>query len=255
MIFNFVPLLCLASTVSANPFALQDGRSQLQSRDISSISNTNDFATISGVMLDLAKLLDSLAAKAKQWDGDAERGVPLLEGSEAVLAFIKAGVEKIKGTGAMGLLDSISIIGTENTLMKSVEAVMNAFTAQKPKFEKAFLSAVVFDQLETQLKASQQMVDAIVSKLPSYIPGAIGTAMAQPILDKLTAAIAVFAPAGGSGAAPSSGSSPAAPPAAPEAPPTPPAAPAAPPPKAKGTIPPKGKGKPPGGALGMMQLM
>jgi hypothetical protein len=251
MLFNIIPLWCLASTAFSSPLDSQDESVQLRSRDTSSISGTMDFATISGVMLKLATMLDTLAAKAKQWDGDAVKGVPLLDASTEVLNFIKAGVTTIKETSAMGLMDSISIIGTEATLMKAVEGVMNAFVEQKPKFDQAYLSIVVFDQLETQLKASQQMVDAIVSKLPSYIPGAIGVAMAQPILDKLIATVGTFNP-GGPGAGPSSDS--AATPASAAAPttnPTPTSAAAAP--KAKSTRQPKGKGKPPGGAVAMMK--
>jgi hypothetical protein len=109
---------------------------------------------------------------------------------------MKAGIAKISSTTAMGLTDAIQILGQVSNLNTAVEGVVKGLIEKKGLFDKAGLTAVVSDRLIEEKNAAQELVTAVVSKLPSYIPGAIGTTAAGPILTKLDQAVAAFSKVG-----------------------------------------------------------
>jgi len=183
MFLNFVPLFVLASTVFASPFGQHDGSKQLQRRD---------GKTIVAVMVKIGGQLDKMKSQVTGWDGDAEKAVDILSASTAVMETLKAGIQTIQTTDAMGLTDALNMIPATNTLNTAVDGLITALISSKPKFDAAFLSTVVFDQLELQKVASAKMVDVIVAKLPAYVPGAIGTAMSAGILASLDKGVAAF---------------------------------------------------------------
>lgn len=105
---------------------------------------------------------------------------------------MKEGITKVSGTEAMGLLDSIEVLYPVYNLNTAVDGVVKGLVEKKSLFDKAGLTMIVSDQLEEQKGVAAQLVTAVVSKLPSYLPGIIGTTAAQPILDKLDKAAAAF---------------------------------------------------------------
>jgi hypothetical protein len=74
--------------------------------------------------------------------------------------------------------------------------VVAALINKRSEFEKAFLAFMVSDQLIQQKAAAQKLVDAIVAKLPAYVPGVIGTTLAGPILANLDKAVLAYSPPG-----------------------------------------------------------
>jgi hypothetical protein len=182
MLFTFLPLLLLTSV-----FALPSTPSQLSSR-----LQRRDLATVQGGLRRVASLIDDLTTKAKPFDGDVIQAVPVLETSALILNAIKDETKKISNTEALSFTETISILGTVYTLNNAVGDLVNVLIEKKPLFTKAFIAIVVADQLEMQTEAARLLVDAVVAKLPSYIPGVIGTFVASPILTKLERAVTAF---------------------------------------------------------------
>lgn len=111
--------------------------------------------------------------------------------------MLKEGQTKVSGTETIGLIDSIEVLYPVFNLNTAVGGVVKILTEKKAMFDKAGVTLVVADRLEEEKTAAQALVTAVVSKLPVYLPGIIGTTAAQPILDKLDQAAATFkAPAG-----------------------------------------------------------
>jgi hypothetical protein len=153
-----------------------------------------DYATIKAVLDDVIKNLNDLTAKAKGWKGEAIDAVPILDSSAALLKSLQTGYTKCNQTGPIGLTDAISILMPVNSLNNAVDAVVNALIEKKPQFDKAFLTIVVSDQLIMQKAAAIKVIDAVIAKLPAYVPGVVGTTLVGPVLTKLEKAITAFKP-------------------------------------------------------------
>jgi hypothetical protein len=203
MLFNFIPFLVLLPTVFALPSLPTDRSHEVQRRDL---------PTIQGGLNKVESKIDELTALAKTFEGDAVKAVPILESAAVILQTLKEVTTSISSTDALGLIDSITILGTVYTLNTAVDNLVNALIDKKPMFDKAFLTIIVLDELTKDTAAAKLLIDAIVAKLPAYIPGAIGTVVASPIIAKLDNAVATFsttapAPSAAPSAAPAASTS------------------------------------------------
>lgn len=106
--------------------------------------------------------------------------------------MLKKGVTTVSSTEVIGLIDAIEVLYPVYNLNTAVDGVVKGLVDKKAMFDKAGVTMVVADRLEEEKAAAQQLVTAVVSKLPAYLPGIIGTTAAQPILDKLDKAAAAF---------------------------------------------------------------
>jgi hypothetical protein len=121
--------------------------------------------------------------------------VPILDISQDILKVLKSGGPKIMNSTAMGLVDTIAILIPVYNLNTAVNSTVTALIAKKPDFDKAYVSIVIQDQLDQYKTHAKSVVDAVVAKLPDYIPGMIGTFLASPILSNLDSAVAAYKPA------------------------------------------------------------
>jgi len=108
--------------------------------------------------------------------------------------MLKDGVTKVSATEAIGLIDSIEVLYPVYNLNTAVDGVVKSLIEKKAMFEKAGVLMVVADRLAEEKDVAQQLVTAVVNKLPAYLPGIIGTTAAGPILTKLDQAVAAFRP-------------------------------------------------------------
>jgi hypothetical protein len=177
-IFSLLAFSTLASPVSNNHASL----------------NRRDYPTIKAVLDEVIKNLNDLTSKAKTWKGEAIDAVPILDSSAVLLKSLQKGYTTCSNTTAIGLTDAISILMPVNTLNNAVDAVVNALIDKKPLFDKAFLTIVVSDQLIMQKEAAVKVIDAVIAKLPAYVPGVVGTTLVGPVLTKLDKAITAFKP-------------------------------------------------------------
>jgi hypothetical protein len=187
-----------ATSTLASPYVLPRDASQLQKRA--------DPTTVAEVLNKVSGYINDLTKKTKAFDGDAINAVPILDGSSAIQGAIKNGSAQIMSFEPMGLIDTIAILGTVYTLNTAVDNLVTALIEKRGLFDKAFVTIVVKDQLDSQLAGAKALVDAVIARLPAYIPGIIGTTVASPIISKLEKAVAAFEP----NATPAAASSPAA---------------------------------------------
>jgi len=176
-VVSLLPLMALASPIV---------------NDQANTKAVADYATISKVLNDIIAQCNSLTASASKFNGDAIDAVPILDASGTLLTMLKEGYTKVSTTDAMGLVDSIEVLYPVYNLNTAVDGVVKVLVDKKAMFDKAGVTMVVADRLAEEKEAAQALVTAVVSKLPSYLPGVIGTTAAQPILDKLDKAAAAF---------------------------------------------------------------
>lgn len=106
--------------------------------------------------------------------------------------MLKEGQVKVSGTETIGLVDSVEVLYPVYNLNSAVDGVVKMLMDKKSMFDKVGVTLVVADRLDEEKVAAQALVTAVVSKLPVYLPGVIGTTAAQPILDKLDKVAAAF---------------------------------------------------------------
>ncbi|KAF2434003.1 hypothetical protein EJ08DRAFT_676381 [Tothia fuscella] len=182
-------MLFLAALVSLLPLTT------LASPIVNKPANTKavaDYATISKILNDIITQCNKLVATAGKFNGEPIDAVPILDDSGELLKMLKEGQVTISGTEAIGLIDSIVVLYPVYNLNTAVDGVVKILIDKKAMFDKAGVTMVVADRLDEEKVAAQALVTAVVSKLPAYLPGVIGTTAAQPILDKLDKAAAAF---------------------------------------------------------------
>ncbi|KAE9973599.1 hypothetical protein Vi05172_g12627 [Venturia inaequalis] len=177
---SLLPLTALATPIATQP---------------ANVKAVADYPTISKVLNDIITQCKKLVATSARFTGDAVDAVPILDDSGTLLKMLKDGQAKVSGTETIGLKDSIEVLYPVYNLNTAVDGVVKSLMDKKPMFDKVGVTLVVADRLEDEKTAAQALITAVVSKLPAYLPGVIGTTAAQPIMDKLEKATNAFKPA------------------------------------------------------------
>jgi hypothetical protein len=145
-----------------------------------------------GVMNTITRQLGDMKKSIASFTGDTITAVPLLDSASAILATIKGGSESVSAGGPLGLLEVVAILGPLASLNSAVGQVTQALLAKKPQFDQAGLTFIVFDQLDGFNVEAKKLVDAILGKMPAYLPKGLTGPFAQPIVDKLQQAVDAF---------------------------------------------------------------
>jgi hypothetical protein len=179
---TFIATVALASAVIAKPNV--ENLNTLQKRD---------YATVNGVLKQLTTDLNSLTKIVNTFDGQVINAVPVLDAAAIALKTMKEGTVKITGqtatTDVLGIVDTLSLLGSLYSLDSSVGAVTKSLVTKKPQFEQALVGFVVADQLISFQAAAKELVNSIVTKLPAYLPTPVASVFYNPILNKLDAAV------------------------------------------------------------------
>lgn len=187
--FTSLTVLCsVASRVFAAPTATEPSKALVVKRD---------YKTVTGILGQVSKDLDSLTAKVKDFDGQAINAVPVLDAAAAALKTLKDGAVTVQGQNdlqkdVLSLVDTIFLLGSLNTLNTAVDNVTKNLVAKKEQFDQALVGFVVSDQLVNFQGAAKGLVDAVVAKLPAYLPTVLAQVFYQPILTKLDNAVKAF---------------------------------------------------------------
>jgi hypothetical protein len=145
-----------------------------------------------GVMNQITRQLGDMKKSIAAFTGETITAVPLLDSASAILATIKSGTDGVMAGGPLGLLEVVAILGPLASLNSAVGQVTQALLAKKPQFDEAGLTFIVFDQLEGFNIEAKKLVDAILGKMPAYLPKGLTGPFAQPIVDKLQQAVDSF---------------------------------------------------------------
>jgi Hydrophobic surface binding protein A len=171
-----------------------------------------DLPTVQASFNQIQASIDKMITKIKDFDGETEKMEPMLSAATEILNGIKEGTSKIASSPTMGIMDALGMLTPVGTMASKVDEVVAALTAKKEVFDKLAITAVVVEQLQDQLKASDQMSKAIAANLPMpALLGPIAGPIGKLITDKLEAGIRAFGaepvPLTGSAPTPSSAKS------------------------------------------------
>jgi hypothetical protein len=149
--------------------------STLHKRDLATIQSA--FANISAQVTALDTGIKSLTPTE-----DPSAAVQQLTGlSASVVDALTAGTAAVQPTAALGLSDAISLLSSSNTLVTSVNSIVDYTGAD----------GVVVEQLTTQKTASQAFIAAVVSKVPSVVAG-LANSQSQAVITALNNGITAF---------------------------------------------------------------
>ncbi|KAF2183585.1 cell wall biogenesis protein [Zopfia rhizophila CBS 207.26] len=173
-----IPFLALAIGVISEP-TLTGRKPALVERDVATIKNV-----INGIS---GKLTD-LDSAVKAFSGDPTR---LQSASDAVQSAIESGTQKVSNTDPISATDALQLQPIIESLTASVNTTVNDLIAKKSDFVSAGIGGVVLQALQSQKSASQDLSDAITSKVPEALRG-IASQLSSGITDALQRGIIAF---------------------------------------------------------------
>lgn len=118
--------------------------------------------------------------------------VPLLIESTELLIDIKKATKVAKASEPLNLDGVIAIVGPTQALVADVQSLLAAITNAKPKFDKLLIvSPVVLLNLKQQKKATEELNNAVISKVPADFQG-LARDLVAPIYVAFDATIAEY---------------------------------------------------------------
>ncbi|KAF2189277.1 hypothetical protein K469DRAFT_737163 [Zopfia rhizophila CBS 207.26] len=173
-----IPFFALAISVISEP-TLTGRKPALVERDVATIKNV-----INGIS---GKLTD-LDSAVKAFSGDPTR---LQSASDAVQSAIESGTQNVSNTDPISATDALQLQPIIKSLTASVNTTVNDLIAKKSGFVSAGIGGVVLQALQSQKSASQDLSDAITSKVPEALRG-IASQLSSGITDALQRGIVAF---------------------------------------------------------------
>ncbi|KAK3339541.1 hydrophobic surface binding protein A-domain-containing protein [Neurospora tetraspora] len=161
------PVAILASTVAA---------------DAASIQTALD--TINLSTLKLKNYVDT-------WNGKLLTVIPIVSESTSLLANINRGTKTAEASEELDTLGALGVGQKTSTLATSVNQTITAIIASKPKFDKLLLSPTILLNLKLEKKATEEMSEAIVSKIPELFRD-FAKSLTVPIFESFDEAIETY---------------------------------------------------------------
>jgi hypothetical protein len=186
MILNYLlHFALLAAPVISTPISTVSTSKHLSRRDY-----WDD--NIKDVIERVVDSTNSLTQKVKAFSGKIEDAGPVVEGSNALLSTIQNGTITVKSADTLSLLEVVAILPSVTQLNSAVKGVSDALIAKKFVFDSASLTTVVLEQLNQQKNGAQGLVDALLSKMPKYLPESLGQTLSNPSLNSLNEAVIAY---------------------------------------------------------------
>jgi hypothetical protein len=168
----------------------------------------NDLPTIQSVFGQITKQVEKMIANVNAFDGTSAKVKSIAADSKNIENIISKGANAIAKSKAMGLMDTISLLGDVGTMATTVSGITNALSAKRADIEKAGGTSTVLSNLKNQRTAAKQLTDAIKKNLPmSSLLGGFAEPVAKQVTDVLDKAITDWS-APSKAAAPASASAP-----------------------------------------------
>ncbi|KAK4235748.1 hydrophobic surface binding protein A-domain-containing protein [Achaetomium macrosporum] len=134
-----------------------------------------------------------LGSSVTEWKGDLLGTLPIIADSTALLVDVKKGTKTAEESEPLDAAGAIEVATATNTLVASVNATLTALIDSKEKFDRLLLSPLIFGNLELQQKATSEMSDAIIKKVPVELQD-LARNLVAPIDSGFEMAIDAFRP-------------------------------------------------------------
>ncbi|KAA8629350.1 hypothetical protein SMACR_01077 [Sordaria macrospora] len=161
------PVAILASTVAA---------------DAASIQTALD--TINLSTLKLKNYVDT-------WNGKLLTVIPIVGESTSLLASINRGKQTAEESEELDTLGALGVGEKTSKLATSVNQTITTIITSKPKFDKLLLSPTILLNLKLEKKATEELNDVIISKIPELFRD-FARSLSAPIIDSFDEAIETY---------------------------------------------------------------
>jgi hypothetical protein len=161
-------------------------------------ATAQDLPTIQSVFGSIKEQIEKMVTNVNAFDGTGAKVSSIADDSKVIEGIIAQGAAKISKSKAMGLMDTISLLGDVGSMASSVESITGALSAKRADIDKASGGATVLNNLKSQRAAAKQLTDAIKKNLPmASLLGAFADPIAKQVTDVLDKAITEWSgPAG-----------------------------------------------------------
>ncbi|KAJ6784708.1 hypothetical protein PWT90_00451 [Aphanocladium album] len=129
----------------------------------SSLLAVRDASTITSILSDVKKNLESLDSAVKGYTGDKST---VLKASNDLISTLKDGKTKVDASSELDLNDAVTLTGPVQDLTKTGETLASDLQAFKSTVEKEGECTLVRTQVNNVNDASQALIKAVISKVP-----------------------------------------------------------------------------------------
>ncbi|TQV92984.1 cell wall protein [Cordyceps javanica] len=155
--------------------------------------NTNvvvprDASTITSILSDVKKNLESLDSAVKSYSGDKST---LLKASNDLVSVLKDGKTKVDGSAELELNDAVTLTGPVQDLSKSADALVADLKNFRATVEKEGECVLVRTQVGNVNDASQALLKAVVAKVPQEAQQ-IASQLSAPLTKDLQDSVDAF---------------------------------------------------------------
>ncbi|KAH8698785.1 hydrophobic surface binding protein A-domain-containing protein [Talaromyces proteolyticus] len=125
-----------------------------------------DLASIQGVLTDIGTQVTSLDTSITASNPDPSA---IVAGSTKLVSTINSGVTTVQASAVLSDADALGLVGPVQTLSGNVNHTITDLISIKSKVVSLGYGCTTLSQLQDQLKASNSLSDAIVSKVPAEL--------------------------------------------------------------------------------------
>lgn len=162
-----------------------------------------DAATVNGVIDTAGKDIQALTEAVSAYSGDKD---PLVKAADKLVSDLKAGKQKVSGSGDLGLSDAALLAGPVQKLAGDGSKLTDALKAKKSEVEKAGECKLVQTQISDIYNASNDLIDTVVGLVSDEAAKPVAEKLAGQLTTVLDDAKSAFAQCGGSDSGDSSSS-------------------------------------------------
>ena len=142
-----------------------------------------DLKTITEALISVNSAADTFDKSIKSFDGSSGSISTFKTNSRNVRKAITTGTTNVQDTGPISIPEALSAKPIADAVIRTLNQTILDLIAKQGTFDSSGTSAVVLEQLQKQSSASQKLVQAIVSKVPSIASG-----VAQKVIGQIDSA-------------------------------------------------------------------
>ncbi|KAK4134439.1 putative antigenic cell wall galactomannoprotein [Trichocladium antarcticum] len=150
-----------------------------------------DGQAIAGALAKTDTATAKLGAAVSKWRGDLLGALPIVAESTGLLTTVKKGTKTAENSEPLDFDGTLAVAHATQKLTGTVNSTLTALINAKPKFDKLRMSPLIFITLELQKKATNDMSDAIIAKVPEQLQ-ALARDIVAPIAASFEVALDVY---------------------------------------------------------------
>lgn len=180
-------MLCLVYLL-LSLFSLLGGGSRVHAERIEPVEST---PAIVNHIKEIQNLTVEMASVVKDWKGDVLDALAITAASNSLIESIESGTKTAIDSDKMSVRKAIKVKRATKELVVVIKSSLGTITDSKLLFDHAGLTSIMISRLEKTKKAADDLITAIVDKLPR-VGKRIGRKLGRQIGAAFDSAIADF---------------------------------------------------------------